>query len=72
MPQAAIRQYEEDEHLLSADVDQELESKGETEEAATANSPTADNAQKEPYYHYTVDTKDPDPWLIMHKTKIIA
>ncbi len=73
MSQAAIRQYnEEDEHLLNAKVDQELESKEGSEEAATANSPTADNAQKEPYYHYTIDTKDPDPWLIIHKTKIIA
>jgi len=73
MPQAAIRQYdEEDEHLLNAKVDQELESKGGSEEAVTANSPIADTAQKEPYYHYTVDTKDPDPWLIMHKTKIIT
>jgi TPR repeat protein len=74
MPQAAIRQYdEEDEHLQIAEVDQEVELKGESEEeTAIADSSNPDNTQKEPYYHYTVDTKDPDPWLIMHKTKIIV
>jgi len=74
MSQAAIRQYdEEDEHLLNAEVDQEVELKaGSEEEAAIADPSIADNAQKEPYYHYTVDTKDPDPWLIMHKNKIIT
>ncbi|KGJ87725.1 tetratricopeptide repeat protein [Colwellia psychrerythraea] len=76
MPQSAIRQYEEDEHLPSAEVDQQAVSEAETEEAeeavAIVESPTTDNVQDEPYYHYTVDTKDPDPWLIVHKTKIIV
>lgn len=73
MPQAAIRQYEDDELLPNAEVDQQADPQAETEEAETiVESPTADNEQKEPYYHYTVDTKDPDPWLIVHKTKLIA
>jgi hypothetical protein len=74
MPQAAIREYDEgDEHLLTEEVDQQAVSQAQSEEAvASVDSPTADNDQEEPYYHYTVDTKDPDPWLILHKTKIIV
>ncbi|PKG81757.1 sel1 repeat family protein [Colwellia sp. 75C3] len=73
MPQAAIREYdEEDEHLHTAEVDQQEISEAQSEDAiASVDSPTAENDQEEPYYHYTVDTKDPDPWLVLHKTKII-
>ncbi len=81
MPQAAIRQYEDDEQMPIADVDQQAVSEAETEDAEEiVNSPTAEEQQEEqqeekqeePYYHYTVDTKDPDPWLVKHKTKIIV
>ncbi|PKI17541.1 tetratricopeptide repeat protein [Colwellia sp. 12G3] len=74
MPQAAIREYdEEDEHLPTAEVDQEALSQTQSEEAvACVDAPTAENEQNEPYYHYTVDTKDPDPWLVLHRTKIIV
>lgn len=75
MPQAAVRQYEEDEHLseVEAEVEPQAESQTVTDEAvATADSIPSVDSQKEPYYHYSVDTKDPDPWLIMHKNKIIG
>ena len=72
MPQAAIRQYEEDEHLTEVAVDQQEVSTTEPEITVSAvDSAAADETTEEAYYHYTVDTKDPDPWLIMHKTKII-
>jgi TPR repeat protein len=72
MPQAAIREYdEEDEHLHTAEVGQQDVSQAQSEEVANVDSPAAENVEEEPYYHYTVDTKDPDPWLIMHKAKII-
>ena len=72
MPQAAIRQDEDDEYLSEAKVHQQAISPKKAEEVlAEANAPTPKESQKEPYYHYTVDTKDPDPWLIIHKTKII-
>jgi len=73
MPQAAVRQYEEDEHLQAVDVDQQTVSKVDVEEASVEEDSTiAEEKQDEPYYHYTVDTKDPDPWLVMHRNKIIA
>lgn len=72
MPQAVIREYdEEDEHLHIAGVDQHTVPPAQSEEAVSVDSQTVQNDQEEPYYHYTVDTKDPDPWLILHKTKII-
>ena len=74
MPQSAIREYdEEDEHLPTVKVDQQAVSQAQSEDAvAGAVSPTVENDQEEPYYHYTIDTKDPDPWLILHRTKIIV
>jgi len=72
MPQAAVRQYEEDEHLPTAEVDQQVVSKVELEDTVTVDSSIAEEKQEEEYYHYTVDTKDPDPWLVLHKTKLIA
>jgi len=72
MPQAAVRQYEEDEHLPEAEVDQKTIS--EVEESVTdvsVDSSIPEDKHEETYYRYTVDTKDPDPWLILHKTKII-
>ena len=73
MSQNAVRQYEEDEHLPTADVDQQAVSQAEAEEAVEiVDSPIAEDIQEEPYYHYTVDTKDPDPWLIKHKKQLIA
>ncbi len=72
MPQAAIRQDDEDEHLPEAKVAQQTISLAGSEEAlASVNSAIAEDKQEEPYYHYTVDTKDPDPWLIIHRIKII-
>lgn len=72
MPLAAIRQDDEDEHLPEAKVDQQTISLAGSEEAlASVNSSIAEDKDEEPYYHYTVDTKDPDPWLIVHRTKII-
>jgi len=72
MPQAAMRQDEDEEYLSEATAQQQAISPQGAEEAlASVNPPSHEEAQKEPYYHYTVDTKDPDPWLIMHKTKII-
>jgi hypothetical protein len=76
MPQAAIRQYDEDEHLLEAEVNQQAVSNAELEKVAsddmTAAEKQAEDKPEEPYYHYTVDTKDPDPWLIKHRNKLIA
>jgi TPR repeat protein len=72
MPQAAVRQYEEDDHLSETNVHQEAESEVEVEETiASVDSSDNEDKQDETYYRYTVDTKDPDPWLVMHKTKII-
>ncbi len=72
MSQASIRQYKEDEHLLEAEVDQQAVSNTEIEKVASKNENPAEDKQDEPYYHYTVDTNEPDPWLIKHKTKIIV
>jgi hypothetical protein len=73
MPQAAARQYDEDEPLPEAEVDQQAVSKVELEEdSASVDSSIADEKQDAEYYHYTVDTKDPDPWLVLHRTKLIA
>jgi len=72
MPQAAVRQYDEDEHLPVAEVDQNaIEEVDESVADVHADSSIPEEKQDETYYRYTVDTKDPDPWLIMHKTKII-
>ncbi len=72
MPQAAIRQYDEDEHLPHAEVDQQAVSNANQEEVASEDTTAAENKTEETYYRYTVDTEDPDPWLIKHKTKLIA
>lgn len=72
MPQAAVRQYEEDEPLPEAEVDQKTISEVEVTVAdKSVDSSISEEEHDETYYRYTVDTKDPDPWLIMHKTKII-
>ncbi|WP_019027863.1 tetratricopeptide repeat protein [Colwellia piezophila] len=71
MPQEAIRQYEEDELLPEAAVEQQVISQAQANEVVVDSTSAADK-QNEPYYHYTVDTKDPDPWLILHKVKIIV
>ena len=80
MPQAAIRHYEDDEQMQNADVDQHAVSKVQAEEsdvsdkavdAPSQNSQSQQTNSEEPFYHYTVDTKDPDPWLVVHKTKLI-
>lgn len=73
MPQAAVRQYEEDEHLPEAEVDQKnISEVEESPSVASVDSTIPEDKHDETYYRYTVDTKDPDPWLIMHKNKIIA
>jgi hypothetical protein len=68
MPQAATRQYEEDEPLHEADLYQQAEP---VKAVAIVDPSVAKEKHDEAYYRYTVDTKDPDPWLIMHKNKII-
>jgi hypothetical protein len=81
MPQAAIRHYEDDEHMQNADVDQhavsqvqaeDLDSSDKDVDATSPDTSSQKQTPEEPFYHYTVDTKDPDPWLIVHKTKIIV
>jgi len=69
MPQAAIRQYEEDEHLPEAEAHQQTVA---AEAIQSVDPLTSDNENDEQYYRYTVDTKDPDPWLVMHKAKLIV
>lgn len=86
MAHPAIRQYQDEEHLTENDIpkqaveeplvvveDHALDTK---EPATTQEAPSnelEDNEQVEgEYYHYTVDTKDPDPWLEVHKFKIIT
>ena len=71
MPQAAIRQYD-DEDLHTVDVDPETSMQAEPEEEVSVESPTDEKQQDETYYHYTVDTKDPDPFLVKHRTKLIS
>lgn len=70
MPQAAIRQYEEDEHLQNAEVHQEDVSEVQVEEPIAEVD--SSDAKDEPYYQYTVDTADPDPFLVKHRIKLIA
>jgi len=81
MAQAAVRQYQEDDLLQDAEGSQEALDKQAKEENTEqvkqdetheSSAETGDKAQTEPYYHYTVDTKDPDPWLKKHKFKILA
>ena len=73
MAQAATRKYEDDKpHKSGADEQQVSDEKSEQTVIINADSSTVENNQDEPYYHYTVDTKDPDPWLIKHKLKIIG
>ena len=80
MAQAAVRQYEEDELLQDVKASQKAQDKQDVKQQSeemrvdkkqeeTKNTST-DNDQEEPYYHYTVDTKDPDPWLKKHKIKL--
>ncbi|MBU2870463.1 SEL1-like repeat protein [Colwellia sp. E2M01] len=71
MPQAAIRKYE-DEQMPIADVDQQDVSEAESDEAVLASENSSEKTTEEPYYHYTIDTKDPDPFLVKHKTKLIS
>jgi|GEM_PF-669592 len=77
----AVRKYEEDEVLQEAESNREsleqesLEKKAEqVEQEKSKDLSTEQNQdeQNEPYYHYTVDTKDPDPWLQLHKFKILG
>lgn len=84
MPQAAIRHYEDDEHMSGSDVDQHAVSQVQAEEPVVSDKAVdapsqesishespSDNKPEEPFYHYTVDTKDPDPWLVVHRTKLV-
>jgi len=74
----ALRQYEEDELLQKAEVnqktleEQEAEKNAEQVQQEKSEDLSGKNDQKEPYYHYTVDTKDPDPWLKVHKFKVLG
>ena len=72
MPQAAIRQYEEDEHLPEVEVDQQAVSNAELENAASDDTTTDEKKSEEIYYRYTIDTEDPDPFLVKHRNKLIA
>lgn len=73
----AVRQYEED-LLQEAEVNQKAPEQRETANEAEQvvqdkkQDLSAENDQNEPYYHYTVDTKDPDPWIQVHKFKILS
>jgi len=72
MPQSAVRKYE-DEQMHSAEVDQQAVSEAESqEESVTDNSQGAEKVTDENYYRYTIDTKDPDPWLVKHRGKLIS
>ncbi|MEI6893102.1 MAG: sel1 repeat family protein [Colwellia sp.] len=72
MSRSSARNYE-DEQMHTADVDQQKASQAEFEQAelADVDPPSNENTKKEPYYHYTIDTKDPDPWLVKHRAKLI-
>lgn len=74
MAQVAVRQYEEDEPLQDVEADQQAEEiTAEAEIKDTNDSASAKTSEgEEIYYHYTVDTKDPDPWLKTHRYKILA
>lgn len=78
MAQAAVRQYEEDELLENTKGNQKATKNQQSKEKEIDNKqensqPNAeDNNKEEDFYHYTVDTKDPDPWLKVHKFKLIA
>jgi len=76
MSQVVVREYEED-HLPelvadNADTEVNIETEAQIEvDDKKSEDPAADN-QEEIYYHYTVDTKDPDPWLKVHKYKVLS
>lgn len=81
MPQAAIRQYEEDELLPEGEISQqesveqlEAVEKTSEENQEVNQSATQDESGKcqGEYYHYTVDKSDPDPWLKKHRFKILG
>ncbi len=69
MAQVAVRQYEEEEHLQDVNANQTaVEGSDHTDINAEQPTKTVEESQEEEvYYHYTVDTKDPDPWLKVHK-----
>ncbi len=72
MPQAAVHQYEEGEHLLEADVNQKpISGEGESVVDDSVDSHAFEEKPEKNYYRYTIDTKDPDPWLVKHKTMLI-
>lgn len=72
MPQAAIRQYDEDEQMQTANVDSEAVIQAEPEEEVSVDSPADETKEEEVYYRYTVDTADPDPFLVKHRNKMIS
>lgn len=76
MAQVAVRQYDEDEHLQDVDakqlaVEAVAEAKQHENDESTVENSATDH-KEETYYHYTVDTKDPDPWLKTHRYKIMT
>lgn len=71
MSQVVVREYEEN-HLSELDNDEyKAHVQTNVTEPEQSNDSTKSNAE-ELYYHYTVDTKDPDPWLKVHKYKVMA
>lgn len=69
----AVRKYEEDDLLQEAGENQKKPEQQTTNNKVEHESTDQNqDDQKEPYYHYTVDTKDPDPWLKVHKFKILG
>ena len=74
MPQAAIRQYqyEEDDQLQALDVDQQAVSTEEIDETVQSDDSSAPkNEHEEIVYKYTLDTENPEPWLVTHRKKLI-
>lgn len=73
MPQSAVRKYEEDDHLLDeAEANQREDAVAEAEPETTEVDMESAEAKEEPVYHYTIDTSDPDPWLVKHRSKLLV
>jgi hypothetical protein len=73
MSQVVVREYEE-EPLPGVDIENtDINVEATDEENVTEPEQSTDLNEKdkeEIYYHYTVDLKDPDPWLKVHKYKV--
>ena len=83
MPQAAIRQYEEEEVMpegetsLKAPENMQEETRAEQKPVKLTRKEKRErkknkNQKEGEYYRYTIDKSDPDPWLVKHRFKLIA